>query len=63
MPVGSYVVVEDTILEGNPVWPHFGPGPAAAVQQAVSDGKFVPDHSFERFALGFNVGGFLKRVR
>jgi cephalosporin hydroxylase len=63
VPVGSYVVVEDTILEGNPVWPDFGAGPAAAVHEIVGEGEFVRDPSLERFALTFNVGGFLKRVR
>ena len=63
VPVGSYVVVEDTILGGNPVWPDFGSGPAVAVQQIVDAGDFVADPWFERFALTFNVGGFLKRVR
>jgi cephalosporin hydroxylase len=63
VPVGSYVVVEDTILEGNPVWAGFGPGPAVAVEQIVDAGEFVRDPSLERFGLTFNVGGFLKRVR
>ena len=63
MPVGFYVVVEDTILEGNPVWPGFGSGPAVAVQQIIDAGDFVADPWFERFGLTFNVGGFLKRVR
>jgi cephalosporin hydroxylase len=63
VPIGSYVVVEDTILEGNPVWPGFGSGPAVAVQQIIVAGDFVADPWFERFGLTFNVGGFLKRVR
>jgi cephalosporin hydroxylase len=63
VPVGSYVVVEDTILQGNPVWSDFGPGPAAAVQAILDEGAFVPDASLERFALTFNPGGFLRRVR
>jgi cephalosporin hydroxylase len=63
VPVGSYLVVEDTILEGNPVWPTFGAGPAVAVQQITDAGDFVPDPWFERFGLTFNVGAFLKRVR
>ena len=63
VPVGSYVVVEDTILGGNPVWPAFGPGPASAVREILHQSDFVPDPSVERFGLTFNVGGFLKRVR
>jgi cephalosporin hydroxylase len=63
VPVGSYVVVEDTILGGFPVWPGFGPGPAGAAQQIADEGDFVPDRSLERYGLTFNRAGFLKRVR
>jgi cephalosporin hydroxylase len=63
VPVGSYLVVEDTILGGNPVWPAFGSRPAAAVQEIIGTGEFVPDPSLERLALTFNRGGYLRRVR
>jgi cephalosporin hydroxylase len=63
VPVGSYVVVEDTILGGHPVWPDFGPGPKGAAKEIVEQGEFMPDLSLERYALTFNVEGFLKRVR
>ena len=63
VPVGSYVVVEDTILEGNPVWQEFGSGPATVAREIVDQREFVADFSLERFALTFNPGGFLKRVR
>jgi cephalosporin hydroxylase len=63
VPVGSYVVVEDTILEGNPVWPGFGPGPRSALPKILDDREFVPDPHLERFALTFNVGGYLRRLR
>jgi cephalosporin hydroxylase len=62
--VGSYLVVEDTIVNGHPVWPEFGPGPWEAVKQVMNRrDDFVPDPAPERFALTFNPGGFLKRVR
>ena len=63
VPVGSYVVVEDTILGGHPVWPDFGAGPRGVAQRITDGGDFVADRSYERFALTFNAGGFLRRVR
>jgi cephalosporin hydroxylase len=64
VPVGSYVVVADTIVNGHPVWPEFGPGPAESVKQILNArGEFVPDPTMEKYSLTFNPGGFLKRVR
>ena len=33
VPVGSYVIMEETIVNGHPVWPNFGAGPWEAVEQ------------------------------
>ena len=64
VPVGSYVVVTDTIVNGHPVWPAFGPGPTEAVKQILSShGEFVSDSRMEKYSLTFNPGGFLHRVR
>ena len=64
VPVGSYVVVADTIVNGNPVWTGFGPGPAEAVKQILQrNGDFVSDPALEHYSLTFNPGGYLKRVR
>jgi cephalosporin hydroxylase len=63
VPVGSYVVIEDTILGGNPVWPAFGSRPWVTVREIANKGEFVPDPTLERLALTFNAGGFLRRVR
>jgi cephalosporin hydroxylase/predicted O-methyltransferase YrrM len=63
VPVGSYVVVTDTIVNGSPVWPAFGPGPSEAVKQIlIGHGEFGPDPLMEKYSLTFNPGGFLKRV-
>jgi cephalosporin hydroxylase len=62
--IGSYVVVTDTVVNGRPVWPSFGPGPFEAVKQILNlHGEFVPDPDMEKYALTFNPGGFLHRVR
>ncbi|MBK5289953.1 MAG: class I SAM-dependent methyltransferase [Acidimicrobiia bacterium] len=63
VPVGSYVVVTDTIVNGNPVWPAFGPGPLEALKQVLNtDGRFMTDPLMEKYSLTFNPGGFLRRV-
>jgi cephalosporin hydroxylase len=63
VPVGSYVIVEDTIVGGHPVWPSFGPGPFEAAQEIVQTfPDFVVDPARERYGLSFNPQGYLKRV-
>jgi len=64
VPVGSYVIVENTIVNGHPVWPGFGPGPLEAVKRILAaNGDFVSDTKMEKFGLTFNPDGFLKRTR
>jgi cephalosporin hydroxylase len=61
---GSHVVVTDTAVNGNPVWPGFGPGPFEAVKAILAKhGEFAMDYEPERYSLTFNPGGFLKRFR
>jgi len=63
VPVGSYVVVTDTVVNGHPVWPGFGPGPAEAVKQILTaDGRWAADPALEKYSLTFNPGGYLQRV-
>jgi cephalosporin hydroxylase len=62
--VGSYAIVTDTALNGNPVWAGFGPGPFEAVKLILGrHGNFAMDYEPERYSLTFNPGGFLKRTR
>jgi cephalosporin hydroxylase len=63
VPVGSYVVVADTIVNGHPVWAGFGPGPAEAVKQILARrGDFVSDPDMVKYGLSWNPGGYLRRV-
>jgi cephalosporin hydroxylase len=64
VPVGSYVIMEYTILNGHPVWPGFGPGPGEAVKRILAyNSNWAVDTTLEKYALTFNPGGFLKRMR
>lgn len=61
--VGSYVIVEDTNVNGHPVFDDFGPGPAEAVTQFLSESSsFIVDERCERHLLTFNPGGYLRRI-
>lgn len=62
--VGSYLVVEDTNLNGHPVEPEHGPGPWEATQQFLaSHGEFAHDPEMDKFLLSFNPRSYLKRSR
>jgi len=61
---GSYLVVQDTNINRNPVRSDFGPGPYEAVQEFLRrHDNFVVDRSREKFLLTFYPGGWLKRVK
>lgn len=60
----SYVIVEDTNVNGHPSSPDFGPGPYEAVEEFLkSDNRFELDRTCERHLLTFNPRGWLKRIR
>ena len=60
----SYLIVEDTNLNGHPAYPTFGPGPGEAVAAFLrANDAFEIDRSREKFLMTFNPGGYLKRVR
>ena len=62
--VGSYLIVEDTNINGHPTYPAFGPGPFEAVEEFLgSTTDFVVDPLREKFLMTFNPNGFLKRVK
>lgn len=59
---GSYVVVEDTNVNGHPVWPTFGPGPMEAVDAFLAEtDEFEIDPDCERFLYTMNPRGYLRR--
>lgn len=65
---GNYLIVEDTHLNGHPVYIPFSPGPGKeGPWEAVDEWlpmhpDFVRDRAREKFGMTFNPGGWLKRV-
>lgn len=60
---GSYMIVEDTNINGHPVCREFGPGPMEAIDKFLADNKnFVVDKNKEKFFMTFNPKGYLCRV-
>jgi cephalosporin hydroxylase len=61
---GSYLIVEDTNLNGHPVDPDYGPGPMEALDAFLTThSEFAHDTTQDKFLLSFNPKGYLKRAR
>ena len=64
VPVGGYLVVEDSFLNGNPSHEDFGAGPMEAIADFIGNNKnFIIDKGMERFLFTLNRNGFLKRTK
>jgi cephalosporin hydroxylase len=59
---GSYLVVEDTNINGHPVEPTFGAGPMEALEEFLRENDdFEVDAEREKFLLTFNPRGWLRK--
>jgi len=63
VPVGSYMVVEDTHVSGHPVPWQWGDGPYEAVDDflRVND-DWEADYECEKYMMTFNPKGYLRRI-
>lgn len=62
--LGSYLIVQDGVVNGNPLLPDHGPGPLEAVEEFLeTNDQFVIDEGRERLYMTYNPKGFLRRVR
>jgi cephalosporin hydroxylase len=63
VPVGGYLIVEDSNVNGHPTLPDFGPGPMEAIEQFLTQtNEFAPDERCERFLMTLNPRGYLRRI-
>ena len=63
VPVGSYVIVEDTHVNGHPISWQYGEGPYEAVQEFLKfNNTFEVDKTCEKLLISYNPCGYLKKV-
>jgi cephalosporin hydroxylase len=61
---GSYLIVEDTNIGGNPIYPNLAPGPMGAVQKFLENNEnFSIDTTKHKFHLTFNPNGYLLKFK
>jgi cephalosporin hydroxylase len=62
--VGSLLIVEDTNVNGHPVYPEFGPGPMEALDRFLAENDdYAHDPQAHKFLMTFNPRGVLRRLR
>ena len=60
---GSYMIVEDSNINGHPIMPNWGYGPFEAIHEFLrQNDSFRIDKDREKFYLSFNPDGYLKKI-
>jgi cephalosporin hydroxylase len=60
---GSYMIVEDSNINGHPIMPNWGEGPFEAIEEFLKkNDSFEIDQKCEKFYITFNPNGYLKKI-
>lgn len=61
---GSYLIVEDTCMNGHPILSGSGPGPMEGLAEFLQENDdFIVDETKEKFFVTWNPKGYLKKVK
>jgi cephalosporin hydroxylase len=64
VPKASYLVVQDSNVNGHPALPDFGPGPFEAIEEFLAENdEFQVDKRRERLLFTMHPNGYLRRIR
>ena len=60
---GSYMIVEDSNVNGHPIMPNWGDGPYEAIDKFLENNdSFEIEKELEKYFMTFNPNGYLKKV-
>lgn len=60
----SYMIVEDSNVNGHPIMPNWGEGPFEAVEEFLrNNDSFEIDKEREKYYMTFNPNGYLRKIR
>ena len=61
---GSYMIVEDSNVNGHPIMPNWGEGPFEAIEEFLKkNDSFEIDKEREKYYMTFNPNGYLKKIK
>jgi cephalosporin hydroxylase len=60
----SYMIVEDSNINGHPIMPNWGDGPFEAIQEFLNKSdSFEIDKDREKYYMTFNPNGYLRKIK
>ena len=60
---GSYMIVEDSNINGHPIMPNWGNGPYEAIEKFLENNdSFEIEKKHEKYFMTFNPNGYLRKI-